>query len=603
MNINNFTLLDVKKASSANNMAEIDLIVTVRRRSTGKILTSRITPDMPMYQKLSKAIDDFQMKQCSQHTFMDIAIQAALSDTTEALDEMTKTSKILSKHLSIRNGHLYVDDKLVNRILEKHVLNIMHEYDENKETEDNWISLINFVEKLYSNQSDFVRNQFYGWLDYQTSHGKITLTRDGNLIAYKGIDVYTAKNGKRYPRSFHSGHGFVNGVEYSNCQLPNNKGDVIEMPRDEVNADPNQGCHIGLHVGTWDYASEFGNGNTIIVEVDPADIVSVPNDCNFQKIRVAKYKVIDVAMKELDETVFTKATKPDKSAIPDFFVYMEYTTPNGIMTFTKDNLDFDFDTETVGSICAYDAETDHYYKFDKFDMTFFDKNNHVVELNSFSKPESSFDHDYDKINNFEIPDDYAMLSYVSERGNTHLWNKDDITIVNESRYTITIYSDADAHYYTLHKENIEFLQQKDLQSDTEDEDNGITDDNNSDDVVSHDTLSIPGIYTNILYLTVDGEPRNYPYTRILSCRADNEKWLYIIQLTNGAYKTLDADRTIFIEPTDKIQLENDDLLPVTLPNGDVVNDVAFIVQNDGNKTSLITSDAHVTSIPKTFEVM
>jgi hypothetical protein len=31
----------------------------------------------------------------------------------------------------------------------------------------------------------------------------------------------------------------------------------------------------------------------MVVEINPKDVVSVPNDCNCQKLRTAKYKVVD----------------------------------------------------------------------------------------------------------------------------------------------------------------------------------------------------------------------------------------------------------------------------------------------------------------------
>ena len=48
------------------------------------------------------------------------------------------------------------------------------------------------------------------------------------------------------------------------------------------------------HVGSLEYATTFGSSDRIvvIVEVDPADIVSVPSDCEFQKLRTCRYKVV-----------------------------------------------------------------------------------------------------------------------------------------------------------------------------------------------------------------------------------------------------------------------------------------------------------------------
>ena len=55
-----------------------------------------------------------------------------------------------------------------------------------------------------------------------------------------------------------------------------------------------------------------GDGRLLLVEFDPADAVSVPTDCDFQKLRVSKYKVIsDITdtRKELNTPVY-EANKP-----------------------------------------------------------------------------------------------------------------------------------------------------------------------------------------------------------------------------------------------------------------------------------------------------
>ena len=65
------------------------------------------------------------------------------------------------------------------------------------------------------------------------------------------------------------------------------------MARSEVQHDPSVGCHKGLHVGTWDYASSFGRGVVLEVEVDPRDVVSVPTDCGDAKLRCCRYRVRD----------------------------------------------------------------------------------------------------------------------------------------------------------------------------------------------------------------------------------------------------------------------------------------------------------------------
>jgi hypothetical protein len=41
----------------------------------------------------------------------------------------------------------------------------------------------------------------------------------------------------------------------------------------------------------------------MIVEISPADVVSVPNDCDCQKLRTFKYKVVSHFEKKLEDTL------------------------------------------------------------------------------------------------------------------------------------------------------------------------------------------------------------------------------------------------------------------------------------------------------------
>jgi hypothetical protein len=69
-----------------------------------------------------------------------------------------------------------------------------------------------------------------------------------------------------------------------------------------------------LHIGSYDYANSWAGdgGKLLLVEFDPQDAVSVPDDSSFQKLRVAKYKVVaDITdtRKELEKAVY-EANKP-----------------------------------------------------------------------------------------------------------------------------------------------------------------------------------------------------------------------------------------------------------------------------------------------------
>ena len=93
-------------------------------------------------------------------------------------------------------------------------------------------------------------------------------------------------------RTVSSGTASVNGVEQTGT-IRNNIGDVVTMPRNAVEDDPKVACHVGLHVGSFSYANGFGR-HLLTVKVDPADVVSVPEDHGNQKMRVCAYTVVEV---------------------------------------------------------------------------------------------------------------------------------------------------------------------------------------------------------------------------------------------------------------------------------------------------------------------
>jgi hypothetical protein len=121
-------------------------------------------------------------------------------------------------------------------------------------------------------------NELYAFLE----HKNMPLTPDGNFLAYKGVrSDFT---------DWHSG------------QFTNKVGDVNEMPRRNVCDNANIGCSDGFHAGSLDYARHYGNGgHLMVVEIDPADVVSVPLDCDQQKLRTSKYKVVSLFEKKLEE--------------------------------------------------------------------------------------------------------------------------------------------------------------------------------------------------------------------------------------------------------------------------------------------------------------
>lgn len=182
----------------------------------------------------------------------------------------------LSDRVSVSDARVFVDQTEVDDVFADQIVRFLEE-----DVED-WKPLVAFLEKVYSNVDAEVRDNLSRWLKAEA----FTLLPNGNILGYRGLnDNYTSK---------HSGPGIVNGVRV-NGHLDNSVGNVVEMDRDMVTADPSVGCAAGLHVGTHNYAKGWGS-TVVSVEVNPVHVVSVPFECSSQKMRVSRYKVLDTVV-------------------------------------------------------------------------------------------------------------------------------------------------------------------------------------------------------------------------------------------------------------------------------------------------------------------
>jgi hypothetical protein len=81
----------------------------------------------------------------------------------------------------------------------------------------------------------------------------------------------------------------------------------VTMDRSKVDDDPQHTCSSGLHVCADEYLKGYATGSdnrTLVVEVNPADVVAVPYDYNFSKMRVCRYKVLaQIEPKEIPDVL------------------------------------------------------------------------------------------------------------------------------------------------------------------------------------------------------------------------------------------------------------------------------------------------------------
>lgn len=209
----------------------------------------------------------------------------------------------LSERVAMAGNTLLFDGDEVASELGDHIVRLLREQDEN-----GWKPLVNFMEKVAQNPSENSRLSLYSWINGRN----LTITEDGDFVAYKGVQIGT--DGESL--SISAGGAFVNG-EYVKGHIPNPDGAVITMPRSKVNADTRVGCSTGLHAGTWSYASGFARGRVLEVHINPRDVVSVPDDCSFQKLRVSQYTVVSSIDQEYTATTVYNSYDDDEDDYED----------------------------------------------------------------------------------------------------------------------------------------------------------------------------------------------------------------------------------------------------------------------------------------------
>ena len=128
--------------------------------------------------------------------------------------------------------------------------------------------MVNFMENLYQNPSHRAVTELYGFLE----KNNLPITPDGHFLAYKKVRD--------------------NFLDVHSGTMDNSVGQVVEMERHEVNDNKDQTCSTGLHFCGMSYLNSFGGDRTVIVKVNPRDVVSIPSDYNEAKGRACRYEVI-----------------------------------------------------------------------------------------------------------------------------------------------------------------------------------------------------------------------------------------------------------------------------------------------------------------------
>ncbi len=206
-----------------------------------------------------------------------------------------------------------------------------------------FLPLARFLERKHNNPSYRSINELYKFLE----HRNMPLTPRGTILGYKGVreDFYSIMG--------NTATIMVSGETDSGGHILNTVGADIRCERSCVCDDYQQGCSPGLHIGSLEYAVGWGP-KVLIVEFDPADVVSVPDDCNCQKLRACAYKVVGVYTGPMPNT-YTESYESDvDDGMLDDAIESAGSCDAGCCDGNCDNLTDGADDEVDGDADAFD---------------------------------------------------------------------------------------------------------------------------------------------------------------------------------------------------------------------------------------------------------
>lgn len=228
---------------------------------------------------------------------LDALPTANQEELLELVDIQKAVSIFSDGRVEVKNGKVLFDGEEVHGSISKRILEFMSKGLP-------FQPLVNFLNNLMENPSMQSQKELYDFLE----HEHLPITEDGYFLAYKAVrsdfmDKYAGK--------------FRNQV-----------GDVCEMVRSRVDDNRSVGCSQGLHAGALNYVANYGSVDSgdhiMIVKINPRDVVSVPSDCNCEKLRTCKYEVVGEYQGELLKPLYKSEFDEDSYYEDEEELYGEY---------------------------------------------------------------------------------------------------------------------------------------------------------------------------------------------------------------------------------------------------------------------------------------
>lgn len=216
------------------------------------------------------------------HITYDRVLSAIKAGDWQAVKDFIEPKKVVLNYgkgnVSVHGESLYWKGKELNTGLAARMIQMLQEGFPIE-------PMVNFMENLMANPSKRAVDELYGFLE----KGNLPITPDGHFLAYKKV--------RANYKDVHSG------------KFDNSVGQIVTMERNEVDDNRNQTCSAGLHFCSLSYLSSFGGERTMILKINPRDVVSIPSDYNDAKGRCCKYEVIGEVDNGTPENAFTDSVQ------------------------------------------------------------------------------------------------------------------------------------------------------------------------------------------------------------------------------------------------------------------------------------------------------
>lgn len=232
--------------------------------------------------------------------------------------------------LVVQNDQVLYNGEPINNALTQRILTM---YRDGFDTSP----MLALLKNLMANPTKTAIDEFYLFIE----KSQLPITEDGCILAYKQVSTsfYDLHTNSVFNKPCH----LMTATEKLTLPRPGNFNEtmtdivdgqtVVSMARNRVDANRDKECSSGLHFCSLAYLRLYSNtGQTLIIKVNPKDIVSIPQDYENTKGRCCKYTIIgvldadEVFVKEVDDSVslVEAYNVPVISSTVDPFLHIAY---------------------------------------------------------------------------------------------------------------------------------------------------------------------------------------------------------------------------------------------------------------------------------------